>query len=95
MATNFLSNLNRRDFLKLSGTLAGGYLLAACQENGMLAGLLNDQWAFCLHDYQLTGVWDHDRKYRTHPKKKAKPETVTTFLKDKFVELTPNWQWFW
>ena len=88
------SHFTRRDFLKLTGTLAGGCLLAACGAD-TLAALPNGQWAFCLHDYQLEGVWDHDHKYRTYPKKKAKPETVTTFLKDKFVELSPEWQWFW
>jgi len=87
--------LTRRDFLKLTGTLAGASLLAACGPAEQQALLPEGQWAFCLHDYQLEGVWEHDHKYRTFPKKKAKPETVTTFLKDKFIELTPEWQWFW
>ena len=85
----------RRDFLKWSGALAGGYLLAACQQVGTIGVLPEGQWALCLHDYQLEGVWEHDRRYRTYPKKKARPETVTTFRKDKFVPLSPEWQWFW
>ena len=86
---------NRRDFFKWAGALAGGCLLAACQEGKISALLPEGRWAFCLHDYQLEGVWDHDYKHRTHPRKKAKPETVTTFLKDNFVTLSPEWQWFW
>jgi hypothetical protein len=91
------SSLTRRDFLKLAGTLAGGYLLAACEPApvGTSAALPEGQWALCLHDYQLEGVWKHDHKYRTYPQKKARPETVTTFRKDKFVPLSPEWQWFW
>ena len=87
--------LTRRDFLKLTGTLAGTSLLAACGPVANLAAIPTGQWAFCLHDYQLEGVWDHDHKHRTFPRKRAAPETVTTYLKDKFVELTPDWQWFW
>jgi hypothetical protein len=83
-------HLNRRDFLKWTGTLAGAGLLAACQR-----WPANIQLAFCLHDYQLEGVWNHDKVHRAHPLKKAKPETVTTYRKDEFVELTPDWQWFW
>jgi len=89
------SQLTRRDFLKLLGAFTGGYLLAGCHPPDMLAVLPGEKWAFCLHDYQLEGVWDHDYKHRSFPKKKAAPETVTTFLKDKFVPLTPDWQWFW
>ena len=87
--------LTRRDVLKLGGTLAGASLLAACQGAEQLGLRLGRQWAFCLHDYQLEGVWDHDHAYREYPKKKAKPETITTFRKDKFVELSPEWQWYW
>jgi hypothetical protein len=54
-----------------------------------------DQWAFCLHDFQLEGVFEHDHKYRSFRKRKAVPETVTTFLKEKFVPLDDEWQWFW
>jgi len=95
MTSNSHFGINRRDFLKLTGTVAGAGLVVACQLADTLAALPFGQWALCLHDYQLEGVWDHDHKYRTHPLKKAKPETVTTFLKDKFVSLTPEWQWFW
>ena len=87
--------LTRRDFLKLTGTLAGASLLAACGPIEKLAGLPTGQWAFCLHDYQLEEVWDHDYKHRSYPKKKAAPETVTTYRKDKSVPLTPEWQWYW
>ena len=87
--------LNRRDVLRLGGAFAGGALLAACQQEGVLSAFSSGQWAYCLHDYELEGVWDHDHKYRAHPLKKAKPETIATFLKDKFVPLTPAWQWFW
>lgn len=79
--------LTRRDALKLGGALTAGGLLAACGSDG--------GWALCLHDYELEGVWDHDHKPRNHPVRQAKPETVTTLLKDKFVPLTPEWQWFW
>ena len=90
-ATSHIS-LTRRDFLKITCTIAGASLLAAClRDEPSKAG----RWAFCLHDYQLEGVFDHDHKYRTYPKKVAVPETVTTFRKDKFVPLTPEWQWFW
>lgn len=68
--------------------------MAACGTD-TLATLPNGRWAFCLHDYQLEGVWDHDHRHRTHPKKIARPETVTTFRKDEFVSLTPEWQWYW
>jgi len=95
MKTVSQSTFSRRDFLKLTGTLAGVGLLTACGLVGAPAALPKGQWAFCLHDYQLEGVWDHDRKYRTYPKKIARPETVTTFLKNKFVALSPEWQWFW
>ena len=54
-----------------------------------------NQWAFCLHDFQLEGVWEHDHKYRNFPRRKPVPETVTTFLKEKFVPLNDDWQWFW
>ncbi len=94
MLSNSHPHLTRRDFLKLSGTLAGGTLLAACGAE-TFATLSNGRWAFCLHDYQLEGVWDHDHKHRTHPKKIARPETITTYRKDKFVSLTPEWQWYW
>jgi hypothetical protein len=88
------SRLNRRDFLKWTAALAGASLLAACRpkENLFMSA---DQWAFCLHDFQLEGVWGHDHKYRSFPKKKAAPETVTTFQKEHFVSLTPEWQWYW
>lgn len=79
----------------MTGTVTGGYLLAACRQTEALTSLLDGQWAFCLHDYQLEGVWDHDHKYRAYPRKKAKPETVATYLKEKFVALSPEWQWFW
>lgn len=95
MPSNTCKNFNRRDFLKLTGTLAGASLLAACMGDGNFSLLSGERWAFCLHDYQLEGVWDHDFKHRSHPKKKAAPETVNTFLKDKFVPLTPDWQRFW
>ena len=94
MLPNSRSHLTRRDFLKLTGTLAVGALLVACGDE-TFATLPNGRWAFCLHDYQLEGVWDHDYRHRTHPKKVARPETVTTLLKDKFVPLTPEWQWYW
>lgn len=94
ISPNSRFHFNRRDFLKLTGTLASAGLMAACGAES-LAVFSNTQWAFCLHDYQLTGVWDHDYKYRTYPKKKAKPETVTTYLKERFVKLSPEWQWFW
>lgn len=84
-------DISRRDFLNLTSTVVGAYFLSGCQ----LPETMNGQWAFCLHDYQLEGVWEHDYKYRTFPLKKPKPETVTTYLKDKFVPLTPDWQWFW
>lgn len=93
--------LTRRDFLKLTGALAGAGLLAACgqeQEPALhtgVSGVIGERWALCLHDYQLEGVFDHDFKYRTYPREKAVPETVTTFRKDKFVPLTPDWQWYW
>jgi hypothetical protein len=88
--------LTRRDFLKLTASLAGASLLAACgQDEKARCAFPAGQWALCLHDYQLEGVFDHDYKYRTYPKKKAVPETVTTFRKDKFVPLSPEWQWFW
>jgi hypothetical protein len=95
MLSNPLNCLTRRDFLKLTATLAGASLLAACRPEEELAAFPAGQWALCLHDYQLEGVFDHDYKYRTYPKKKAVPETVTTFRKDKFVPLSPEWQWFW
>ena len=95
MSSDSRFQLTRRDFLKWTGALAGGYLLAACQPAETLAVLPEGQWAFCLHDYQLEEVWDHDYKHRTYPQKKARPETVTTFRKDKFVALSPEWQWFW
>ena len=95
MPINSRFPLTRRDFFKLTGTLAGGYLLVACGPVEKLAALPAGQWAFCLHDYQLEGVWDHDYKHRSYPKKKAAPETVTTYRKDKFVSLTPEWQWYW
>lgn len=85
----------RRDFLKLTATLAGASLLAACGKEEPLAALSAGRWAFCLHDYQLEGVFDHDFAYRNYPRKVAVPQTVTTFRKDKFVPLTPEWQWFW
>jgi hypothetical protein len=91
--TNF--DFSRRDFLKLTGTLVGASLLAACRGDEATSLLSGYRWALCLHDYQLEEVWDHDHKPRSFPKKKAAPETVTTFLKDKFVPLTPDWQWFW
>jgi hypothetical protein len=87
--------LTRRDFLKLTGLFTGAGLLAACGKTGTHTSLPAGQWALCLHDYQLEGVWGHDHKYRTYPQKKAVPETVTTLLKDEFVPLTPDWQWFW
>lgn len=95
MLSNSPNRLTRRDFLKLTASLAGASLLAACRQAETLAALPAGQWALCLHDYQLKGVWDHDYKYRSYPKKKAAPETVTTFRKDKFVPLSPEWQWFW
>jgi hypothetical protein len=95
MPSDAHDRLTRRDFLKLTAALAGGSLLAACQPGQRSALSVGDQWAFCLHDYQLAGVWGHDHKYRSFPKKKAVPETITTFRKDKFVSLTPAWQWFW
>ena len=95
MSNDSPPHLTRRDFLKLTGTFAGASLLAACGPVESLAALSSDQWAFCLHDYQLEGVWDHDHKHRTYPKKIARPETVTTYRKDKFVALSPEWQWFW
>jgi len=95
MASDSRTPLTRRDFLKWTGTMAGAGLLAACGPVVNLAVLPGEQWAFCLHDYQLEGVWDHDHKNRTYPRKRAAPETVTTYQKDKFVELTPDWQWFW
>lgn len=95
MSSDSRFRFTRRDFLKWTGALAGGYLLAACQQVGTSAVLPEGQWAFCLHDYQLEGVWDHDQRHRTFPRKKARPETVTTYRKDKFVPLTPEWQWFW
>jgi len=95
MSSDSRFQLTRRDFLKWTGALAGGYLLAACQQAETLAVLPEGQWAFCLHDYQLEGVWDHDQKHRTYPQKKARPETVTTYRKDKFVALSSEWQWFW
>jgi hypothetical protein len=54
-----------------------------------------NQWAFCLHDFQLEGVFKHDHKYRNFPKERPVPETVTTFRKEKFVPLNDDWQWFW
>lgn len=95
MSPNSRFHLTRRDFLKLTGAFAGAGLLAACQGSEKLGTFSAGRWAFCLHDYQLEGVWDHDYKYRSYPKKKAAPETVTTYLKDKFVALPPEWQWFW
>ena len=95
MSSNSRFQFTRRDFLKWSGVLAGGDLLAACGPVERLGVLPAGQWAFCLHDYQLEGVWDHDKSYRTFPKKKARPETVKTYRKDKFVPLSPEWQWFW
>jgi hypothetical protein len=79
----------------LSGALAGAGLLAACRQDEDFSLHPGERWAFCLHDYQLEGVWGHDHKYRSFPKKLAVPETITTFRKDKFVPLTPEWQWFW
>ncbi len=95
MLADSLPTLTRRDFLKLGATLAGASLLAACRQEEKPVAFPGDGWAFCLHDYQLQGVFEHDHKYRTYPKKIAVPETVTTFRKDKFVPLTPEWQWFW
>jgi hypothetical protein len=95
LASDSRFRITRRDFLKLSVTLVGAGLLAACREDEPPAKSPGERWAFCLHDYQLEGVFDNDFKYRTYPKKKAVPETVTTFRKDKFVPLTPDWQWFW
>ena len=95
MSPDATFSFTRRDFLKLTGTLAGASLLAACGPAERLAVLPAGQWAFCLHDYQLERVWGHDHKYRSYPKKKAAPETVTTYRKDKFVALSPEWQWFW
>jgi hypothetical protein len=90
-----LAQLTRRDFLKWSATLAGAALLAACRQGKEFAMPPGPQWAFCLHDFQLEGVFGHDHKYRSFPKKKAVPETVTTFRKEKFVPLNEEWQWFW
>jgi len=94
--------LSRRDFLKWTGVLAGGTILSACgldqiqpESQVETDTPAEGQWAFCLHDYQLEGVWKHDYKYRNYPKKRAVPETVTTLEKDSFVPLTPEWQWFW
>ncbi len=95
MSSNSYPPFTRRDFLKWTATLAGGCLLVACGPVQKRVTLPEGRWAFCLHDYQLAGVWGHDYKYRSYPKKKAVPETVTTYLKDKFVPLSPEWQWFW
>jgi len=95
MSSNSQFHITRRDFLKLTGILAGGSLLTGCGVTGSLASLPEGQWAFCLHDYQLEGVWEHDYKHRSYPLKKAAPETVTTTRKEKFTVLTPEWQWFW
>ena len=88
-------SLTRRDFLKLTGTLAGTSLLAGCGLTETVGARPGEQWAFCLHDYQLEGVWEYDHKHRSYPLKKAVPETVTTTLKQKYVSLTPEWQWYW
>jgi hypothetical protein len=95
MSSDSRFRLTRRDFLKLAGALAGTGLMVACQQDENVAAFSGERWAFCLHDYQLQDVWDFDHIYRTYPKEKAVPETVTTFRKDKFVPLTPEWQWFW
>ena len=92
-------HLSRRDFLKWTGALAGGTLLSACGLDefrpDFQVGIPEGQWAICLHDYQLRGIWEHDYKYRNYPEKIAVPETVPTLSKDSFVPLTPEWQWFW